>query len=258
MLRPVITDAADLIRNAHNLAVLTGAGVSTDCGIPDFRGPNGVWTLNPELQRMSNLTAFKSDPDVRTHHWTNEFYASLPSYLPGPAHIAIHDLNPGLVITQNIDGLHLKAGDGPVTVEMHGTYASATCLNGWHTVDSDDILRQMDAGDLPTPPHCPNCGPDVPLKRDIVLFGENLDQDKFDRVETFLAERCDVLLCVGTTLSVWPVAGFPSWAKRHGAKVIIINDDLTSAVDNVIAIVRAEHHRINRLNLSAFEVLKKT
>lgn len=234
-----ITDAADLIRNARNLAVLTGAGVSTDCGIPDFRGPDGVWTRNPELQRMSNLTAFKSDSEVRIHHWTNDFYASLDGYTPGPSHVAIHAMKPSLVVTQNIDGLHVKAGDTNV-LQMHGTYATATCLNGWHKSTSANVLDEMAAGITPTPPTCPKCGPDVPMKRDIVLFGEDLNPDHVQTAETFFTDYCDVLLCVGTTLTVWPVAGFPALAKRHGAKLIIVNDDATDADDIADLVIRGK------------------
>lgn len=215
--------AIDLVRNARNLCILTGAGLSTASGIPDFRGPDGVWTKDPEAEKLSDIMHFRTSPAMRVKHWANPGYRAMAAATPNAGHEAIHALHPSLLVTQNVDGLHLKAGDH--ALEMHGNIRTTHCLGDAHVFSTNEVLALIDSGSLGPDPACTYC--DEPLKRDIVFFGEDLPYDMFSRAKDFAEEYCDVMLCVGTTLSVYPVADLPLIAKRHTAKIIVVNNSAT-------------------------------
>jgi NAD-dependent deacetylase len=208
---------AELICANQPCAVLTGAGVSTESGIPDFRSAGGIWAqYNP--YEVASIEAFRRDPE---RVW--EFYARrldvLGGAAPNPAHVALAELESrGLVqavITQNVDGLHAAAGSRDV-IEVHGSLASAVCL----ACDRrEEHVREL----LPVP-CCADCG--AVLKPGVVMFGELLPVEAIDRA-TALAQNAELLLVVGTSLEVWPVAGLPEETLLHRGKLAIVNRDPT-------------------------------
>lgn len=212
--------ASTLIRNSDNIVWLTGAGISTACGIPDFRGPKGVWTLDPQSEKMSTLHYYKNSRTILEAHWESFSYSFMEAATPSAAHYAIARQG-GTVITQNVDGLHLKAGSFPVH-EVHGRARTTSCLSCDWTVETTYILADIDAGN--SDPDCPKCSGIV--KRDIIFFGEDLDSNVFRKAEQ-AAKKSDVFVCVGTSLKVWPVANLPQVALDNGASLIIVNAELT-------------------------------
>jgi len=211
---------ADLIRGRQPCVVLTGAGVSTESGIPDFRSPTGVWArFDP--QEYATIDAFRGNP---AKVW--EFYAPRVSMLigaePNAAHHAIAELQRrGLVeavVTQNIDLLHERAGSGEV-VEVHGSIRSFTCLQCGAGYELSYVLRQLHAA-RDEPPRCASCA--AVVKPDVVFFGELLPERALERAFT-LARGAGLLLVVGSTLEVWPVADLPGETLRHGGSLAIVN-----------------------------------
>ena len=208
------------------IAVLTGAGISTGSGIPDFRGPAGVWTLNPERMRLLDIDAFVADPEVRVAGWLD--WRDHPAWTSSPsiAHRALARLADagGLdaVLTQNFDGLH-QAGGLPenLVVEMHGTLRTTSCLRCGNRVETANVVARLFAN--PAPP-CATCG--GILKPDIVYFGEALPADAIDRAVR-AAESSDVFVSIGTSLSVYPVASLAGLAVESGADLIIVNAEPT-------------------------------
>ncbi len=221
--------AAALISTAGPLAVLTGAGISTDSGIPDFRGPQGVWTLNPEAERASNIDVYMAEPEVRKANWRVMAGGLWDSVEPNVGHHALVELDRrgGLdtLVTQNVDGLHLMAGTDPGRiVEVHGTVRRSMCLGCGEQNDIEVVLERVRSGD--EDPRCtrPACG--GLLKRATVSFGQALFPGDMERVDE-VARRCDLLLAVGSTLSVYPVAAMVPVAVRHGAAVVVVNGSPT-------------------------------
>ncbi len=208
------------------IAVLTGAGISTGSGIPDFRGPAGVWTLNPERMRLLDLDAFVADREVRVAGWID--WRDHPAWTSAPsaAHLALARMADAgrldLVLTQNFDGLHQAAGlPENRVVEMHGTLRTTSCMRCGKRVKTADVVATLAA--FPDPA-CATCG--GILKPDIVYFGEVLPAEAIDRaVEA--AERCDVFIAIGTTLSVYPVASLAGLAVDSGADLVIVNAEPT-------------------------------
>ena len=206
---------AELIRLHQPCVVLTGAGVSTESGIPDFRSATGIWASYDPYE-VASIDGFRRDPE---RVW--EFYGRrldvLAEAQPNPAHLALADLEArGLVqavITQNVDGLHGRAGSCDV-IEVHGSIATASCPACGHR-EGREGLREL----LPVP-HCPECG--AVLKPDVVMFGELLPVAAIDRA-TALAQNAALLLVVGSSLEVWPVAGLPEETIAHGGKLAIVN-----------------------------------
>ena len=211
---------ADLIRDRQPCVVLTGAGVSTESGIPDFRSPTGIWArFDP--QQYATIEAFRADP---AKVW--EFYAPRVAMLtaahPNPAHLAVAELERrGLVeavVTQNIDLLHERAGSGNV-VEVHGSIRTFTCLQCGAGYELPQILRVLRAAP-DEPPRCSSCAAIV--KPDVVFFGELLPERAMSRAYA-LAQSARLLLVVGSTLEVWPVAELPAETVRHGGALAIVN-----------------------------------
>jgi NAD-dependent deacetylase len=214
-------------RGARAVTVLTGAGISTDSGIPDFRGPQGVWTKNPGAERLSTYQAYVSDPAVRRRSWRARRNHPAWRAEPNRAHTALADLaRSGLVtsvITQNIDGLHQKAGTpADRVIELHGTMFSVVCVSCGDRSPMAGALARVDAGEEDPP--CPRCG--GILKSATVMFGQPLDPDVFTRAGR-AAAACDVFLAVGSTLTVEPAASLCRVAVAAGAALVIVNRDPT-------------------------------
>ena len=234
--------ARSLLEQARRVVVLTGAGISTDSGIADFRGPQGVWTKNPEAEKMATLQAYVSDPALRARSWQNRLTSSMWSAAPNAGHQALVDLERSgrmdLLVTQNIDGLHQKAGSDPARiVEIHGTSLEVMCLRCGDRQPAEPVHDRVRAGEAD--PACLAvdgvvCG--GILKSATISFGQSLVAEDLFRAEE-AASRCDLLLAVGSTLAVFPAAGLVPVAVRHGAAAIIVNGgptDLDSLADVVV------------------------
>jgi NAD-dependent deacetylase len=211
------------LRAAGRVVVLTGAGISTESGIPDFRGPQGVWTKNPGAERMSNLQAYMSDPEVRVATWKARLDHPAWSAGPNAGHLALAELERKdrlhVLVTQNIDGLHLLAGNSPDRViEIHGTMHEVVCMACGERAPMTRALDRVRAGEADPP--CRTCG--GILKSATISFGQNLVPEDLRRAEA-AAASCDVFLAVGTSLTVYPVAYLPEVALGAGARLAIVN-----------------------------------
>ena len=214
-------------RGVRKVTVLTGAGISTDSGIPDFRGPQGVWTRNPGAQQLATYQAYVSDPQVRRRSWQARRNNPAWTAEPNPAHMALAELaRSGIdtrVVTQNIDGLHQKAGTpAERVIEVHGSMFSVVCVSCGDRAPMAGALERVEAGD--EDPACNRCG--GILKSETVMFGQRLDAVVFARAER-AALDCDLFLAIGTTLSVEPAASLCGLAAGAGAAVVIVNADPT-------------------------------
>ena len=220
---PDIRKARELVDNAERVVVLTGAGISTDSGIPDFRGPRGVWTLNPKAERMSDIRYYVSDAEVRRLSWQSRLAHPAWTAAPNSGHRALVDLERRgkleALITQNIDGLHQRAGNSPeLVIEVHGNLHKAICLScGWRGA-MQAVLDRVRNGE--EDPSCATCG--GILKSDTISFGQSLVPEVIERAMSSAAEA-DCLIAVGTSLQVYPVAGAVPTAKAAGATIIIVN-----------------------------------
>lgn len=208
---------------AGQVVALTGAGISTDSGIPDFRGPGGLWTRDPEAARMFTLDAYVADPQVRRRAWRSRRDHPAWTASPNAAHRALADLErTGRlrgIVTQNIDGLHQRAGSSPeLVIEIHGTLYEAECLGCARRQPMTDVLARIDAGE--EDPDCADCG--GILKAATISFGQALDPTTLRRA-CQAAAGADLLLAVGTSLTVQPAAGLVEVAARAGARVVIVN-----------------------------------
>ncbi len=224
---------------AERITALTGAGISTDSGIPDYRGPDGVWTKNPEAEKLATLSYYVSDPDIRRRAWLMRRDMRALQPRPNAGHAALADLERQgrlrTIVTQNVDGLHQAAGSSPErVVEVHGTVHEVECLGCRARTTMDEALERMAAGE--PDPACLECG--GMLKSATISFGQELDGRTIDAaVEA--ARDCDVFLAVGTSLQVWPVAGLVEVAARAGAHVVIVNAEPTP-YDDVASLVVSE------------------
>lgn len=228
--------ARDTLGAAQRVVVLTGAGISTDSGIPDFRGPNGVWTKNPAAEKASNITYYLEDPEVRRAAWRSRLDAPAWSAQPNRGHAAIVDLEKSgrlhAVVTQNIDGLHQRAGtDADRVIEVHGTIWFSRCWECGDRRPMAETLQRVRDGD--PDPACDECG--GILKSDTISFGQSLIPEVIDRAMR-VSEEADVLVAIGSTLSVYPVANCVPLAKSRGAKVIIVNAEATE-MDSIADVV---------------------
>jgi NAD-dependent deacetylase len=219
--------ARSYLQRAGRIVALTGAGISTDSGIPDFRGPRGVWTLNPKAERMSDIRHYVSDPEVRRLSWQSRLAHPVWTARPNAGHHALVSLERRgalqALVTQNIDGLHQRAGNSPdLVVEVHGTIHAAVCLTCGTRLPMLDVLERVRAGE--EDPACERCG--GILKSDTVSFGQPLVPQVIDRVMRAAAET-DCLIAVGTSLQVYPVAAAVPAARASGATVIIVNAEPT-------------------------------
>ncbi|MDQ2694233.1 MAG: NAD-dependent deacetylase [Pseudomonadota bacterium] len=223
------------LRAAQQVVALTGAGISTESGIADFRGPDGVWTRNPEAEKLAAIDTYLADPEVRRRAWRRRLENAWQP-LPNAGHHALVALERQgrlhTLITQNVDGLHLEAGTSPQRlIEIHGSLRQVSCLDCGIRSPMAAVLERVRAGEADPP--CLDCG--GILKSATVSFGQRLDRKDLSRAER-AARSCDLLLAIGSTLSVLPVAGIVPLARQSGARVIIINAEPTAmdAMANVV------------------------
>jgi len=213
---------ADLIRRRQPCVVLTGAGVSTESGIPDFRSPTGVWATFDPLE-YGSIEAFRRDP-VKVWSFYKPRVATLTEAEPNPAHLALAELERlgfvDAIVTQNIDRLHERAGSRDV-VEVHGSIGTSSCSGCGERYGAVRVLELLEAADAPA---CPACG--EILKPDVVFFGELLPPAEIERALE-LARRARLLLVVGSALEVHPVAGLPLETLRAGGELAIVNQGPT-------------------------------
>jgi NAD-dependent deacetylase len=220
------------------VAIFTGAGISTDSGIPDFRGPAGLWTKDPAAEKMSTYQVYVADPAIRRRSWQARLAHPAWTAEPNAAHVALARLAASdidtQVITQNIDGLHQKAGlpDDRI-LELHGTMYSVVCVGCGERSPMADTLARVQAGEVD--PQCAECG--GILKSATVMFGQALDRDVLSRAAA-AAQKADLFLAIGSTLTVEPAASLCAVAARGGAPLVIVNRDPTPYDGLATAIVR--------------------
>jgi NAD-dependent deacetylase len=230
--------ASELIDLAERIVVLTGAGISTDSRIPDFRGPQGIWTKNPEAEKQATLQNYVADAEVRRRSWRGRLDSPMWAAEPNPGHYALTGLERRrkllLLITQNVDGLHHEAGTDPdKIVEIHGTAKRVGCLQCSYAAPMQEVLDRVRQGD--DDPACPLCG--GILKSATISFGQSLVAEDLQRAQV-AAESCDLVLAVGSTLSVYPIAAVVPVAKRYGSQVVIVNGSPTEMDDIADVMVR--------------------
>lgn len=223
---------------ARSVTVLTGAGISTDSGIPDFRGPQGVWTKDPNAAAMFTIDNYVADPEVRRRAWRSRREHSAWTAEPNAGHRALVDLERAgrlrSIVTQNIDGLHQKAGSDPdKVIEIHGTIWHVVCLSCGNRTTMAETLTRLDSGE--DDPPCELCG--GILKSATISFGQSLEPDVL-RAAVRAAQDCDLLLTVGTSLTVHPAAGLVDLALAAGARVIVVNAQPTPYDPVADAVIR--------------------
>lgn len=236
----VVERVAGWLRESQRVVALTGAGISTESGIPDFRGPKGVWTLNPGAERAATLQNFLADREVRVRSWRNRLDSPmLAGAEPNAGHFALAELERKgrlhTLVTQNVDGLHLKAGSSPGRmIEIHGNVREFTCMGGCGARGPiSAVLDRVRGGE--EDPRCGRCG--GILKTATISFGQSLVAEDLERAGR-AAASCDCFLAIGTSLTVYPVANLPNQALRNGAKLVILNAQETPYDDVAHAVLR--------------------
>ena len=238
MSEQLISTVRDWLAAAERVVVLTGAGISTDSGIPDFRGPQGVWTKNPGAEKMATLQHYMADRAVRVRAWRSRLETFARQRDPNAGHRALVELERRgqlhTLITQNVDGLHQLAGTSPDrVVEIHGTVREVVCMACDERAPMERALARVEAGEEDPP--CRTCG--GILKSATISFGQSLVPEDLQRAQQAAAD-CDLMLAVGSTLSVYPVAGVVPIAKRAGARIVIVNAEPTEMDDVADAVLR--------------------
>ncbi len=223
---------------SRRIVVLTGAGISTDSGIPDFRGPQGVWTRNPGAERLATLEHYLGDPEVRKAAWRGRLDHPAWNARPNAGHLAlVHLERRGLLhalITQNIDELHQSAGNTPERViELHGTMRRVVCWSCKRRGPMQTVLERVRSGE--PDPRCERCG--GILKSDTISFGQALEPEVLQRASR-AAREADLLLAIGTSLQVYPAAGIVPLAREAGARVVISNAQPTPFDETADAVIR--------------------
>ena len=232
----IITEARRWVDRSARVVVLTGAGISTESGIPDFRGPQGVWTRDPQAEKLSNIHYYMADPEVRKLAWQGRVTHPAWTAAPNAGHHALVELERRgklhRLVTQNIDGLHQRAGNSPDRViEVHGTVHDVVCMRcGWRG-PMKQALDRVQAGE--EDPACRACG--GILKSATISFGQALVPEVIDQAMQ-AAAAADLFMAIGTSLQVYPVAGLVPLARNAGARIVIVNaqptpfDDIADAV----------------------------
>ncbi|MGI8707282.1 MAG: SIR2 family NAD-dependent protein deacylase [Actinomycetota bacterium] len=233
-----IHDVARWIRDAGSVMVLTGAGISTDSGIPDFRGPQGVWTKNPKAERLSDINAYMADKELRVQAWRARLEHPAWAAEPNDAHRALAALEAkgrmDLLVTQNIDGLHQLAGTPPERlIEIHGTIREVMCMDCDDRAPMEAALERVRDGE--GDPECRTCG--GILKSATISFGQSLVARDLDRA-LGAAGSCDLFIAAGTSLTVYPVAHLPRLALAAGANLAVFNAEPTPFDPDASAVVR--------------------
>jgi NAD-dependent deacetylase len=235
-LRRSIEEVSSFIRGSKRIAVLTGAGISTESGIPDFRGPNGVWTRKPETMRLVNIGSYLRDPQIRVEAWQERMRHPAWTAEPNAGHRALVQLERQgtllALMTQNIDGLHRAAGSERV-LELHGTIHEAKCLTCDRRTPMQEQLDRVRAGE--PDPACSECG--GIQKSATVAFGEQLDALVLETA-VVASSGCDLFLAIGTSLSVQPAAQLAAEAHRRGARLVIVNQGETQLDDRADVVLR--------------------
>jgi NAD-dependent deacetylase len=240
----LVDQVREWIDRAERVVVLTGAGISTDSGIPDFRGPQGVWTRDPAAERRANLQTYMSDPEARREAWRYRLDHPARTAEPNDGHRALVTLERrgklDTLITQNIDGLHLAAGSDPErVVEVHGNVREVVCMSCGERAPMSRALDRVRGGE--DDPPCRSCG--GILKSATISFGQSLVPEDLVRADA-AARRCDLLLAVGSTLSVYPIADVVPLAASSGARVVIVNGEPTAMDHLADAVIRGPIGRI--------------
>jgi NAD-dependent deacetylase len=215
------------LTDARRVVVLTGAGISTESGIPDYRGPNGMWTRDPDAEKLVTLSYYVNDPSIRRRAWQMRRDLQVGDIVPNAGHRALVELERQgrlrALLTQNIDGLHQLAGSSPdVVLELHGTVHEVACLSCGDRTTMANAMARIDAGE--PDPACLLCG--GILKSATISFGQELDSDVIAAAAE-AASDCDVFLAVGTSLTVHPAAGLTDIAAAYGARVVVVNAEPT-------------------------------
>ena len=235
----LVDDARRRIDAADRVVVLTGAGISTESGIPDFRGPRGVWTRNPAAEKQSTIQHYLADPEVRKAAWRSRLDSPAWSAEPNSGHRALVALERRgklhALVTQNIDELHQRAGQSPaLVVEVHGSMRRVMCWQCGRRAPMQEALDRVQAGEAD--PHCLDCG--GILKSDTISFGQPLVPEVIARAMNVAAEA-DLLLAIGSTLQVQPVASMVPIAARAGAAIVIVNDQATAMDELADVVIRS-------------------
>src|SRR3984885_14454676 len=226
----------DMIAEARTIVPFTGAGISTECGIPDFRSPGGLWTRN----RPIPFDEFMASRDARDEAWRRRF-AMEPTFAaarPGRGHRALASLYRAgkipAVITQNIDNLHQMSGlAADHVIELHGNTTYARCIGCGEAYDLAWVRQRFEA--VGAAPDCSRC--DEPVKTATISFGQAMPEDAMRRAAE-LAQACDLFIAIGSSLVVWPAAGFPQLARNNGARLVIINNEPTEQDDTGDLVIR--------------------
>ncbi|MBI1354551.1 MAG: NAD-dependent deacetylase [Acidobacteria bacterium] len=233
-----LIQARSWVRDSRRIVGFSGAGISTESGIPDFRSPNGVWANN----RIVQFDEFVRNPADRIEYWRQKCLAwpDMRAAAPNGGHLAFVELHRQgkltAMVTQNIDGLHQKAGlPAEVVHELHGTTLEAACLRCGDRISSDEACARVEAGELA--PECRSCG--GLLKPATISFGQPMPADVLRAAEK-AASSCDLFVAVGSSLVVYPAAALPVVAKRSGAKLLILNRDPTPLDGVADAVLRGE------------------
>ena len=237
-LRSGVERLGDLIAEARTIVPFTGAGISTECGIPDFRSPGGLWTRN----RPIPFDEFVASQEARDESWRRRFamQETFAAARPGRGHRALASLYRAgkipAVITQNIDNLHQASGIAPDhVIELHGNTTYARCIGCGQVYQFDWVKHRFDQDDAA--PNCTVC--DEPVKTATISFGQMMPEDEMQRA-TALSQACDLFIAIGSSLVVWPAAGFPMMAKRSGARLVIVNREPTEQDDIADLVIRQD------------------
>lgn len=238
--REIIEQVAGWLKASNNTVVLTGAGISTESGIPDFRGPQGVWTRDPEAEKRATIQHYMASREARVASWKNRRNSPFMDAQPNAGHLALAELeNKGklqTLVTQNIDSLHIKAGNSLARIiEVHGTVRDFICMGCGERGPIERVLARVDAGEEDPP--CRTCG--GILKSATISFGQNLVAEDLRRAQS-AASTCHVFLAIGTSLTVTPVAYLPRYALQAGAKLVILNAQDTPYDGAANAVLRGQ------------------
>ena len=238
-LETAIDELQELVAQARVIAPFTGAGISTECGIPDFRSPGGLWTKN----RPIPFDEFRASQAMRDEAWRRRFAMDghFANARPGRGHLALASLHrigkAPAVITQNIDNLHQSSGiPAEQVIELHGNNSYALCLDCGRRYELDWVRDRFTAA-AERAPDCTDCGGHI--KTATIAFGQAMPEREMQRAER-LTLACDLFLAIGSSLVVWPAAGFPVLAKRNGARLVIINREATDLDDVADLVIRED------------------